>query len=79
MLGSARLSPPGHTLVHPAEFGWYGAGSAGGLVGVLYTQVLYAGLRTALTACTCPHRQPAVGGILVSLIALAFPGDGQWL
>lgn len=75
MLGNApAFATPGHTLVHPAEFGWYlGLGLLAGLVGVLYTRMLYLvedgfdGLRLPAPV------KPAVGGILVGLVALAFP------
>ncbi len=65
---------PGHTLVHPAEFGWYlGLGLVAGLVGVLYTRTLYL-VEDGFDGLRLPAPlKPALGGLAVGVLALWFP------
>lgn len=76
MLGNHPLfHVPQYELAHPLEFGIYAVlGVAGGLVSVIFTKVL---LRTREWFMSLPKRtvwlQPAVGGVLVGVMALFVP------
>jgi CIC family chloride channel protein len=64
----------GFRFAHPATLTWYAAlGVAAGLVTIGYAKVFYA-TRDAFTALTIPRWvKPAVGGLLVGIIAIGFP------
>jgi CIC family chloride channel protein len=66
------------------DYGWYVAlGVMSGLVGTVLPMALY-GVRDAFHRIPCPpHIKPAIGGLLVGLLALALPqvlgGGYEWI
>jgi CIC family chloride channel protein len=64
----------GLRFTHPESLVWYAVlGLAAGMVGILYARCFY-GMRDAFHHLAIPpHVRPALGGLGVGLIALAFP------
>ena len=69
---SPAFTAPGH--VHPYEFGWFlGLGLLAGLVGIVYTRLLYLA-EDGFEALRLPAPvKPALGGLLMGFVALLYP------
>lgn len=59
---------------HPETLIWYAAlGIVAGIVGIVYVRAFYGVSRLFRRVRLPPHLKPAIGGIAVGLIGLAFP------
>ncbi len=76
--------PPNLPAPLSVDYGWYVAlGVASGLIAAVLPTALY-GVRDAFHRLRCPpHVKPAIGGLLVGLVALALPqvlgGGYEWI
>jgi chloride channel protein, CIC family len=68
------LIPPGLTFLRPVELGGYAIlGAAAGVVGAIEPTIFY-GVRDLFARLRLPrHLKPAIGGILMGIIAMALP------
>jgi H+/Cl- antiporter ClcA len=67
-------NPGGYRFSHPAELAYYAViGVAAGLLGRLYARTFYGTVHRSRRMPGSPMIKPAIGGLLVGLMALAVP------